>query len=84
MVFSVTMVRFRITLLMRSEQILSWMMNESIHWPKPYLLLSATCDEIFSSIIPSKKFQKMTNNVGLTFSVCDTKLQFRISIEQDN
>ena len=22
------------------------MMNEFTHWPKPYLLLSATCDEI--------------------------------------
>ena len=26
----------------------------------------------------------MTNNVGLTFSVGDTMLQFTISIEQDN
>ena len=32
-----------------SEQILSWMMNEFIHWPKPYLLMSATHDEILSS-----------------------------------
>jgi hypothetical protein len=27
---------------------LSWMMDEFIHCPKPYLLLSATCDEIVS------------------------------------
>ena len=27
------------------------MMDEFIHWPKPYLLLSATCDEILSSMI---------------------------------
>jgi hypothetical protein len=32
----------------KSEQILSWMMDEFIHWPKPYLLLSATCDELLS------------------------------------
>ena len=25
--------------------------DEFIHWPKPYLLLSATCDEILSWII---------------------------------
>jgi hypothetical protein len=36
-------------LLMRiSEQILSWTMDDFIHWPKPYPLLSATCDEISS------------------------------------
>ena len=28
------------------EQMLSWMMDEFIHWPKPYLLLSTTCVEI--------------------------------------
>ena len=27
------------------------MMDEFIHWPKPYLLLSATCDEILSWMI---------------------------------
>ena len=27
------------------------MMDEFIHWPKPYLLLSATCDEILSWVI---------------------------------
>ena len=25
---------------------LSWMVDEFIHWPKPYLLLSTTCDEL--------------------------------------
>ena len=29
-----------------SEEILSWMMDEFICWPKPYLLLLATFDEI--------------------------------------
>ena len=59
---------------------------------KPYLLLSATFDEILSWMIEiwmqnqliidsncntanlySKKLQGMTNNIGLTFSVSDTK-----------
>ena len=30
---------------------LSWMMDEFIQWRKPYLLLSATCDEILSWMI---------------------------------
>ena len=30
------------------KQILSWMMVEFIHWPKLYLLLSATSDESYS------------------------------------
>ena len=34
-----------------SEQIMSWMMDEFIHWPKPYRLLSATCDAILSLMI---------------------------------
>jgi len=33
------------------EQIWSWVMDEFIHWPKPYLLLSTICDEILSWII---------------------------------
>ena len=50
--FYVTMETFQMTLLMeKSEQILSWMIDEFIHWPKPYLLLSATCDEILSWMI---------------------------------
>jgi hypothetical protein len=35
-------------------------------------------------VIPNKKLQGMTNNVGLAFSVGDTTSQFTISIEQDN
>ena len=31
-----------------SKQILSWMMDKFIYWSKPYLLLSATCDELVS------------------------------------
>ena len=57
-----------------------------MHWSKPYLLLSATCDEILSwltevcmknhlvsdfSTKSSKCLQRMANNVGLTFSVVD-------------
>ena len=38
-------------LLWISEQILSWMIDEFIHWPNPYLLLSATCDNILSWMI---------------------------------
>ena len=34
-----------------SEQILSWLMDEFIHGPKPYLLLPTTCDEILSWMI---------------------------------
>ena len=72
------------------------MMDESIHWPQPYLLLSATCDEMLSwmieiwiklqhytSIIPIN-LQGMTNYVGLTFSFGDTTPQSTISIEQNN
>ena len=51
MVFDVTMVTFWMTLLMISLQILSWVMDEFIHWPEPYLLLSATCDEMLSWMI---------------------------------
>jgi hypothetical protein len=34
-----------------SEPIFSWMMDEFNHWPKPYLLLSATYDGILSWMI---------------------------------
>ena len=36
---------------MNSLQILSCMMDEFIHWLKPYLLLSATCDDILSRMM---------------------------------
>ena len=58
MVLIVTMVTFQLTSLMnrqtlgaKIQSILSWMMDEFIHWPKPYLLLSTTCDEILSWMI---------------------------------
>ena len=38
-------------LLWTSEQILVGMMDEIIHWPKPYLLLLAAHDEILSWMI---------------------------------
>jgi hypothetical protein len=34
-----------------SEQILSWMMDDFIHRPKPDLLLSPTCDEVLPWMI---------------------------------
>ena len=70
------------------------MMDEFIHWPKPYLLLSATCDEILSwmieiwmknhSVSESNCNIVNPNNGGLAFSVGDTTLRFTISIEQDS
>ena len=48
MAFNVTMVNLWMTLLMNILRVLSWMMDEFIHWSKPYLLLSTTCDEILS------------------------------------
>ena len=44
----VTLVTFWMTFLMNNWEILSWMMDEFMHWPKPYLLLLATFDEILS------------------------------------
>ena len=38
------------TLLMNKWTTLSWMVHEFVHWPKPYLLMSATYDEILSWI----------------------------------
>ena len=53
MVFYVAMVTFWMTLSSHelSEQLLSWMMHEFIHWPKPTLLLLATCDELLSWMV---------------------------------
>ena len=87
MVFDITLVAF-------------WMMDKFVHQPKPYLILSVTCntilswmikiwmkrhlvtDSICNTIIPQKSLQGRKNNVGLTFSVGDTKPWFTISIEQ--
>ena len=35
-------------------------------------------------ITKKKNLQRITNNVGLIFSIGDTTLQFTVSIEQDN
>ena len=57
------MVISRMTLLVKSEQILSWMLDEFIHWLKPYLLLSATSDEILSWMIEFwLKHHSISNN----------------------
>ena len=48
MVCNVTMITLWMTFLMNKFIIAIMMMDEFIHWPKPYLLLSATCDEILS------------------------------------
>jgi hypothetical protein len=45
-----------------SEQILSWMMDEFIHWPKPYLLLLATCDETLSRMIEGWMKNNLVND----------------------
>ena len=74
-------------------------MDEFIHCPKPYLLLSATCDEILSWVFDIwmknhlasdsicnavKPFPPPKKKVGLIFGVGDTTPRFTISIEQDN
>jgi hypothetical protein len=73
------------------------MMDEFIHWPNLYLLLSPTCDEILLWVIEiwmknhmvsdnnsnTVNLQGTTNNVGLT-SMSDTIPWVTISIEQDN
>ena len=46
MVIIVTMATFGWQILSISEQILSWMMDEFICWPKPYLVMLATRDKI--------------------------------------
>jgi hypothetical protein len=52
MVFNVTMVTFWMTLLKdKLPKRLSCMIDEFIYWPKPYLLLLATCDEMLSWMI---------------------------------
>ena len=51
MVFNCTMVTFWMTPLMNKFTNIVMDDDEFIHWPKPYLLLSATCDEILSWMI---------------------------------
>ena len=54
------------------------MIDEFIHWPKPYLFLSSICDEILSwrikylvrdNIYNAVNLYSPSNNVRLTFSV---------------
>jgi hypothetical protein len=50
-----------------SEQILPWTMDEFIHMPKAYLLLSTTFDEILSWIIEIwMKMPLVSDNNGNT------------------
>ena len=46
----------------------SWMMDEFIHWPKPYLLLSTTCDEM----LPWMTEVWMRNHLVRSDSYCNT------------
>ena len=73
------------------------MMDEFIHWSKPYITLASNSSWIIdirienhlasdnncNTIIydPSKDLQGMRNNIGLTFSVGDTIPRFTFSIE---
>ena len=79
MVFNVTMVTLRMTLLWISEQTLSWMIE---FWMKTtwQVIVIATL-YIYNH---PENLQGMTNNVGFRFSVGDMIPQFTISIEQDN
>ena len=46
-----------------SGQICSWVLDEFIHWPKPYLLLSTTCDAILSWMMEIEmKIQLISGN----------------------
>ena len=48
---------------------MSWMMDEFIHWPKPYLLLSATCEEILPWMIEiCMKNHLVSDNDGNTIN----------------
>ena len=51
MIFNVTMFTLRMTIVMNELKIIVMDDDESIQWPKLYLLLSTTCDGILSWII---------------------------------
>ena len=53
MMFYITIVTFRMAFLMKkwTNIVMDYGWVEFIHWPKPYLSLSATCDEILSWMI---------------------------------
>jgi hypothetical protein len=44
------------------------MMDEFVHWPKPYLLLSTTCDEMLSWMIENW----MKNHLVISDNDCHT------------
>jgi hypothetical protein len=70
-----------------SEQIMPWMMDECIHGPKPYLLLSTTCDEIMSWMIKIWMINLVSDNtcniVGLQHLVLVT-LHCRLQLVLSN
>ena len=47
---------------------LSWVMDEFTHWPKPYLLLSASCDEY----IVTDDWNLDEKTLGVSDSYCNT------------
>ena len=51
MIFNVTMVTVRMTFLIFRYTNIVIEMDEFIHWPKPNLLLLATCDEMLLQMI---------------------------------
>jgi hypothetical protein len=53
-------------------------------WMKKHLVIDGNYNFVNLLPPPKKKLQGMINNVGLRFSVGDTILWFKISIDQDN
>jgi hypothetical protein len=52
------------------------MMDELIHWPKPYLLLSTTCDEILSWMINIWMRNHLVSDIDCkTINLLSQKLQ---------
>ena len=60
------------------DEILSWMIEI---WMKNHLVSVKNYNTIY--LFSPKKLQRMTNNVGLTFSVGDTTWWFINNIEQE-
>ena len=50
------------------------MMDEFIHWPKPYVLLSTTCDEILSWVIEIQMKNYWVSDCNCT-TITPTNLQ---------
>ena len=59
--------------------ILSWMIGV---WMNNHFVRDSNCNIVY--LLSPKSSQGMTNNVGLTFNVAETIMQFTISIEKDN